>query len=222
MYLIKFFLSIFNNLPIDKYRYSGFKLESFFNQWVYTKGHPELDIVFNKDTKSIKIVQNQSDVLFDFEVEIKVALSDGGVKTDPFHIIKQRENTFEIDKMDTTIGKSVERFSIDPELKVLKEIISSSYGTQQLSMIANLIRNGQTIVERRQGLNAIKKNMISNENCEEIINLLKDVVLHDSYYGVCVVATQKLGDIGTLDYIDKEMKDKAFQTIIECLNEAKK
>jgi hypothetical protein len=222
MYLIKFLLSIFNNLPIDKYRYSGFKLESFFNQWVYTKGRPELDIVFNKDTKSIKIVQNQSDVLFDFEVEIKVALSDGGVKTDPFHIIKQRENTFEIDKMDTNaIGKSVEWFSIDPELKVLKEIISSSYGTQQLSMIANLIRNGQTIVERRQGLNAIKKNMISDENCEEIINLLKDVVLHYSYYGVCVVATQKLGDIGTLDYIDKEMKDKAFHTIIECLNEAK-
>ena len=102
---------------------SGLKLEAFFNQWVYTKGHPELDIVFNNDTKSIKIVQKQNDALFDFEIEIKIALSDGSVKTYPFHILNQRENTFEINKIDTNaIQKNVEWFSIDPELKVLKEL----------------------------------------------------------------------------------------------------
>jgi aminopeptidase N len=60
---------------------SGINLEHFFNQWIYTKGHPELDIVFDNNAKSIKIVQKQNDVLFDFEIEIKIALSDGSVKT---------------------------------------------------------------------------------------------------------------------------------------------
>jgi hypothetical protein len=123
--------------------------------------------------------------------------------------------------MDTNaIQKNVEWFSIDPELKILKEI-SLLYNIQQLSMIVNLIKNGRTIVERRQGLRAITNNIISNQNCEEIINLLKDVVLHDEYYGVSIIAASKLGDIGTLDNINKEMKDKAFQSIIECLNELK-
>ena len=48
-------------------------------------------------------------------------------------------------------------------------------------MIGNLVKNGRTIVERRQGLRAITNDVISNQNCEEIMNLLKDVVLHDEY-----------------------------------------
>lgn len=188
---------------------------------MYTKGHPELDIVFDNDTKTIKILQKQNDALFDFEIEIKIALSDGSVKTYPFHVLKQRENIFEINKVDTTaIQKNIEWFSIDPELKILKEI-SLLYNIQQLSMIGNLVKNGRTIVERRQGLRAITNDVISNQNCEEIMNLLKDVVLHDEYYGVSVIAASKLGDIGTLDNIDKEIKDKAFQSIVECLNELK-
>src|SRR4029078_11565358 len=59
------------------------------------------------------------------------------------------------------------------------------------------------------------------QNCEEIINLLKDVVMHDEYYGVSLIAASKLGDIGTLDNINKDMKDKSFRSIIECLNEFK-
>ena len=94
--------------------------------------------------------------------------------------------------MDTNaVQKNVEWFSIDPELKILKEI-SLLYNIQRLSMIVNLIKNGQTIVERRQGLRAITNNIISNQNCEEIINLLKDVVLNDEYYGVSIMASSKI------------------------------
>ena len=172
---------------------SCINLESFFNQWIYTKGHPELEVSFDKYTKSIRIVQRQNDVLFDFEIEIKIALSDGSVKTYPFHVIKQRENTFEITKTDTNaIQKNVEWFSIDPELKILKEMVSS-YDTEQLYMIIRLIKNGQTFAERSQGLRAITKNIISNENCDEIINLLKDVVLHDEYYGVSADCSLEIG-----------------------------
>jgi len=199
---------------------SGDNLEPFFNQWVYTPGHPELEMTFYNNTKSIKLTQKQ-DKVFDFKIEIKVALSDSSIaKTYPFHV-KEKENIFEITKIDkNATERDIKWISIDPELKVLKQI-KFLYKLEQLPMVFNQIRNGQTIVERQQGIQAIAMNMISKENYEEIIDLLKDVVLHDDFYDVSASAASKLGAIGRLEHIDKEIKKKAFQRIKECLNESK-
>ena len=85
----------YQNTTTDDFRkimekVSGINLESFFKQWIYTKGHPELVITFDKSNKIIKVLQNQ-DNLFDFEIEIKIALSDGNISIIPFHVVKERK-----------------------------------------------------------------------------------------------------------------------------------
>jgi len=223
---LKKYLDIFQyqNTTTDDFRkimeeVSGINLESFFKQWIYTKGHPELVVTFDKSNKIIKVLQKE-DNLFDFEIEIKIALSDGSISFIPFHVVKEKENTLEITKMIKNIqDKDIEWFSIDPNVKILKKIDPISYDPKDLSMIFNLIDNGQTIAEKLQGIDSLDKKIISNENCAKIIEFLKTVILDNKFYYVSAIAALKLGEIGTFDNIDKLLKNTSFQTLVECINQ---
>jgi aminopeptidase N len=193
-------------------------LESFFRQWINNPGHPELDIAFDDKTNSIKIIQIQ-DKLFNFKLEIEISPSNVDAPKIYSFNIKERENTIHISKFDQ--NKNEEKkpwFSIDPELKILKEI--KSYEVP-ISMIINQIKNGETIIGRRQGITAIDEKSITKENYNEIIELLKNTILNDEFYWVSALAASKLGQFGSYKKIDKEIKNKAFDSIRECLNEIK-
>ena len=52
---------------------SGENLQPFFKQWVYSSGHPELEIsLLTLKTNSIKIIQTQ-DILFNFNLDVKIS-----------------------------------------------------------------------------------------------------------------------------------------------------
>ena len=90
-------------------------------------------------------------------------------------------------------------------------------------MIFNLIKNGQTIVEKLQGIDSLDKKIISNGNIgAKIIEFLKTVILDNKFYYVSAIAALKLGEIGTFDNIDKLLKNKSFQTLVECINQIRK
>ena len=200
---------------------SGENLESFFKQWVYGSGHPELEITFDEKTNSIKVIQTQ-DKLFDFNLEVEVSsTNDNTPKIYSFNV-KERENIFYIPKFDENKNKDRNQWlSIDPQLKILKEI--KSYDVP-ISMLIDQIKKGKSVIARRQGLTAINKNAITKDNYNEIINLLKNIILNDEFYWVSALAASKLGQFGSYkinEEIDKIMKTKAFETIRECLNELK-
>jgi aminopeptidase N len=195
---------------------SGEDLESFFRQWVNSPGHPELGITFDDKTNSIKIIQTQ-DKLFNFKLEIGISSSNVSAPKIYSFNIKERENTIHISKFEE--NKNEEKkpwFSIDPELKILKEI--KSYEVP-ISMIINQIENKATIIGRRQGITAINEKSITKENCNRIIEILKNTILNDEFYWVSTLAASKLGEFVSYKKIDQEIKNKAFDTIRECLNE---
>jgi aminopeptidase N len=195
---------------------SGEDLESFFKQWIYSPGHPELVITFDIKTNSInpKILKTYSYNIKEREKIIPIL--DFG---ETMYIVTNeedltaRENPNHISKIDKNKNKDM-WFTIDPELKILKEIKLYEI---PISMALNQIKNGDTIIDRRQGIISINNKSIDNENYDEIIEVLKDVIINDESYWISSIAASKLGEIGNYN-IDKKIKIKSFDTIRECLN----
>jgi len=218
---------------LEKYRYknvktsdfvkvleevSGEDLESFFRQWIYTPGHPELDINFDDETNSIKIIQTQ-DKLFNFNLEVEISPQNANATKIYSLNVKERESTIHISEFDNNKNdKKKQWFSIDPEMKILKEI--KSYQVP-IGMIISQIKYGNTITDRIQGITAIRQELISKENYNEVIELLKNAILDDEFYWVSALASSKLGEFGGYKGIDQQIKNKAFDTIRYCLNEFK-
>jgi aminopeptidase N len=124
----------------------GLNLKQFFHQWLFTAGHPELDIQFqleykkiNKNTRKkqlkIKITQKQrDDSIFIFPLEIRVVYNKAEYNESVMDKIERievnekiTEYTFDEEITDNTI---IELISIDPELKILKEIKSLTIDKQ--------------------------------------------------------------------------------------------
>ena len=60
-------------------------------------------------------------------------------------------------------------------------------------MTLNQIKNGKTIIDRRQGIISINKKLINNDNYDEIIELLKNIIINDESYWISSIAASKLG-----------------------------
>lgn len=218
---------------------SGENLKPFFQQWVYNPGHPELNITFEKTTNSIKITQTQ-DRLFDFTLDIK--LSSPNLKTPKIYSYRikerekvipfgesnnikqinenynQNENTVYVSNIEKDEDNNNLWFTIDPELKILKDIY---FDEIPIRMTLNQIRNGDTIMDKRQGIISINKKTINNRNYDEIIEELKKLILNDKSYWISSIAASKLGEFSSYD-IDNKLKSNTFDTIRQCLNRLKK
>ena len=214
---------------------SGEDLKPFFKQWIYSPGHPELNITFDIKTISIKIVQTQ-DKLFNFNLDIKISSSNPKISKIYSYHIKEREKVIPIlyfkESEYSEIKNPREKenpnnisntnmnnnsylwFTIDPDLKILKEV---KFFDIPISMIINQIKDGKTIIDRKQGIISINKKLISNDNCDMIIDILKNVILNDESYWISSIAASKLGEIANYD-IDKKLKSKSFDTIRKCIN----
>jgi aminopeptidase N len=76
---------------------SGEDLESFFQQWIFTKGYPELkwDWTYKKGKITIKLEQLQNHHVFEFPLEIAI-VKKGDLMISSVHV-KEKKSTFEID-----------------------------------------------------------------------------------------------------------------------------
>ena len=95
---------------------SGEDLESFFKQWLYEKGYPELKWrwKYRNGTLKIDVDQKQKQHVFKFPVEFGI-IQDGDMKIKSFYVDK-RSNSFELkmtEKPDDVL--------IDPEIWLLYE-----------------------------------------------------------------------------------------------------
>lgn len=187
---------------------SGQNLEHFFRQWIYTEGHPELAVEFIAKENLLRITQLRRP-FFEFKLDVKVAYSNSkSSKTFEFTIKHQERNDFKIAISDqNTKLNDIEWFSIDPDFKILKEIKSMKVPPL---MILNQITNGNTIIERRQALDAIDYKQVSEQNLEDkLIQILKDKIINDGYFGVSTKAAGKLGEVKS---------KKALDALFECID----
>ena len=220
----------------------GEDLQQFFKQWLYTAGHPELEIQVSlikeknhegKQIKKIKskITQIQQDGFeFSFPLEVRIVCSNIKDEEEEEKIVIDETENIEISKKetnytfkkeiptttaaDTTIIKWI---SIDPQLKILKEIKSITIVNQDekfnlINILKNQLENNDiTTIPEKIGSLQLLKDCYSKKTVE----LLKNIILTDPFYGTAVEAANVLGS-----YHDKKnfIKDNdAYYALEKCI-----
>ena len=189
-------------------------LQQFFKQWLYTAGHPELEIQFSlikeKNNEGnqiikikIKIKQIQKEGFeFNFPLEVRIVCSEKNDDEDKI-IIDSIEN-IQINKKETdyTFGQDIpddtttiiKWISIDPHLKILKEIKSITIVNQDekfnlLDIISNQLESDIATISEKIASIQFLKDCYSKKSIE----LLKNVILSEPFYGLSVEAANVLG-----------------------------
>ena len=213
---------------------SGVEMHSFFDQWIYMEGHPDLQIDFsledidsNADGNSIKKLTikikqgndnlngTESSIYYKFQLEIKVnLLDDTGRKRQVLHLMDIKGHTSE---GTTNIDRNflIDTISIDPKFKILKniksiKILNETPHFQLKKLLFNQMKKGETIIER---ISAIR--LLKNQYSEEVVTALQDSIIEDKFYGVSIEAANIIGSF--YDKNNYEKSDRSYQALISIL-----
>jgi aminopeptidase N len=98
---------------------SGISFEQFFNQWLYTAGHPKLNVKVTRDKGNIifSIEQMQVGSLFDFPLDIELQFQDGKKEIIEIYIDKKEE------KFEFKIEEIIKSWTLDPNVDLLFEML---------------------------------------------------------------------------------------------------
>ncbi len=184
---------------------SGKSLQKFFDQWIYSEGHPELKIFVsqtNSNSIQIKISQEQDKPLFEFPLEIKIVTQKNGIEEAHIKsmIISNKEMT-KIIEFDPT--HQILRISVDPQLKILKDIVSLEV---PLDMILNQIEKGNTTYEKIQSIRTLYDHRFDTK----IVNILKNSIKNDTW----PIAAEAATALGTI----KDPDNISHKVLLECLS----
>ncbi len=213
---------------------SGVEMHSFFDQWIYMEGHPDLQIDFaledidsNADGNSVKkltikikqgndnLHSTESSIYYKFQLEINVnLLDDTGRKRQVSHLMDVKGHTSEA---TTNIDRNfiIDTISIDPKFKILKniksiKILNETPHFQLKKLLFNQMKKGETIIER---ISAIR--LLKNQYSEEVVTALQDSIIEDKFYGVSIEAANIIGSF--YDKNNYEKSDRSYQALISIL-----
>lgn len=112
----------FSNANTDDFRsvietISGKNLSTFFNDWLFTAGHPILKLDWKQDHKTIKlnIVQTQKTPI-SFPLELAINYADGSSEIITLEIVKKEE------AFSFRVQKTVSTVDLDPGIRLLFEV----------------------------------------------------------------------------------------------------
>ena len=199
-------------------------IDEFSNQWVYNSGHPKISVLHYIDEKDIKIkiIQKQeskeeidiNNFKFPLDIKFNFSFNNTNKKKVEIHTVevsqKESEGVFQIPIDETGEVGKLEWFSIDPEYKILKEII---YNDSPKEMLLKQLKEGDTAYERIQAIESFTNNGFCSckfVNDDHIINALKNSVIKDRFYGVSIEAASALGMF--------TQSNQAYESIKECIN----
>jgi aminopeptidase N len=168
-----------------------------------------------KDESSEELVHEGE--VFVFPIDIKLSFSDFAgleftTKTFRFEVLKN-VNEFSIDLTQEGI-KKLHYISIDPEIKILRDIDSIKFedkadNIKHTDILKSQVLSGETVIERIEAIRYIEK-----LPSEDLISLLKKVVLNDPFYGVSSEAANALGSYSRLDDDKYEnLKSQAYSAL---------
>lgn len=218
-----------------------FQVQTFFDQWIYRKGHPEVEIEYiltlaNNDQRKndeqvnklkIKVIQLPTHSVdqsflppYQFQLEIKIVIKDiSGMKKEILHLMQISELDSEsVVELDRRI--SISYVSIDPQFKILKVIKSvkiqgETKEFQLRKLLLNQLKTGDTVIEKIQAIRLMKDNFN-----DEIISSLRDTVLNDNFFGVGKEAAKTIGSYQDINNYEKS--DKAYQTLLNTFTHSEK
>ena len=213
---------------------SGIEMHSFFDQWIFREGHPDLHIEFSlqyvdpvddgNPTKKLAIkIRQGSDNLnsvehtlyHKFPLEININFLDRTEKKlQILHLMTINGYTSE-SNVNVDSNCSINSISIDPNFKVLKniksiKILDETEDFQLRTLLVNQLRKGETIIER---INAVR--LLKNLFSEDVITALQNTITDDTFYGVSVEAVNTIGSFH--DKNNYEKSNRSFQALISIL-----
>ncbi|MEW6234285.1 MAG: M1 family aminopeptidase [Candidatus Omnitrophota bacterium] len=168
---------------------SGRPMDRFFEQWIYTPGHPKIKASHEwlPKLKQVRVRLQQTQEAADgapayaFPLEIDVATKSGIL-----------HHTADIAKKDETVSIHCQEppisVDINPRLKVLMELAHE----KSQEMLLEELQNGSTIVIRLRALSAL-----SGKDDERIIDALAKRLNEDSYWKVQSEAAEVIGRFQT-------------------------
>lgn len=213
---------------------SGTQVQTFFDQWIYRKGHPEIEIEYtlvppnNDEQKNkteqvnklkIKVIQLQTHhdnqtflPPYQFDLEIKVVTQDAlETRKEILHLMQISQWTSEgVVEFDSK--HSISYISVDPQFKILKVIKSvkihqESNEFQLKKMLLNQLKTGDTVIEKIQAIR-IMKNFFN----DDILSSLTDIISDNTFYGIGKEAANTIGSFQDKNNFEKS--DKAYQTLL--------
>ena len=112
----------FNNATTDDFKAvmeqsSGEDLDEFFEQWLYTAGHPVIKTFWNQSKRqfNLRINQQQKQFCFNFPLDIEIVYEDGSSERKTYMIdCNEHSYQWKLDK-----GKKVKDIILDPDTKLL-------------------------------------------------------------------------------------------------------
>ena len=195
---------------------TGKSLQQFFDQWIFREGHPELKVDFCHDNRvvEIKVKQSQAGEQFEFPLEVEMGFPNRNKKIYTFKV-RDRESVFQIPVDDD----GVERFSVDPEFKILKTISMKA----PKELLLKQLQEGDNVIKRVEAARALK-----DKSSDAVIDALTKAVLHDEFWGVSAEAAKSLGATKT-SYAYEALKDclavkhpKIRRAVVKAIGEFKK
>ena len=176
---------------------SGRSFDQFFDQWVYHAAQPELGVEYSWDEKTklarVSITQNQklsADVLlFNFPLTIRFKSRSGAVHRQI--IVKEKTEDFYF-----PLAEAPEVVRLDPRLTLLARITFNPPTAMLRAQLADPGDMPGRLIAAEQ-LGAKKE--------KDLVNLLKETLNHDPFYGVRLAASQSLRAFQT---------DEAFEALL--------
>ena len=97
---------------------SGTNLDWFFEQWLFSRGHPKLNIESKIHENSLAISVSQSDLLFKIKLPIRVHFDDGSSINEILYLNDHQTRFRQMYKLQ------IERIDIDPDVRLLYEEVN--------------------------------------------------------------------------------------------------
>jgi len=91
-------------------------LDWFFEQWLFTSGHPKLELNSEIIKNNFALRINQKEDIFKFPLKIEIEFNDGTKQQDVIRIT-EKESVYK-----KSFSKSIKKFTLDPEVQLLFEI----------------------------------------------------------------------------------------------------
>ena len=178
----------------------------------------------NLDSKHVALkikiaqVQEANDLPFVFPLELRIITDNDDNDKKPETIqISQKITEYSFDLLKDT---QIKWISIDPEFKVLSEIKSLKIADETENfrlgdMLMNQLKSAKTLIERIQAARLLKGKRYSNDN--NVIHVLQELILKDSFYGLRVEVANTLGSYS--DKSDYVKSNSSYHALKKCLDE---
>lgn len=196
---------------------TGMNMKQFFDQWVFTAGHPEYNVLYHFDEKTkeanVRISQNQPQDVGLFSVKMKFEFTTkNGVKTFE-ELVEQKEHSFKY-----KLSSEPLMLRVDPDdviLKKIEQIKPRSMWIYQLEFDPNIAGR------------IISATEVSKYCTEKDVEILGKAMLKDKFWGVQAEIAKLLGQArgkAALEYLIKGLQLKhplARRAVVAALGEFK-